>query len=62
MKKNKDFQVTHVTSKVKFAQNGCMQDGKHYSKVHIFAEHTEHSPFREQSHETKKNVDWDVER
>ena len=38
------------------------QEGKFYSKVRVIAEHTEIRPFREVKQETKKNMDYDVER
>ena len=38
------------------------QEGKFNSKVRVIAEHAEIRPFREVKQETKKNIDYDVER
>ena len=38
------------------------QEGKYPSKVRVIAEHAEIRPFREVKQETKKNMDYDVER
>ena len=38
------------------------QEGKYHSKVRVIAEHAEIRPFREVKQETKKNMDYDVER
>ena len=38
------------------------QEGKYHSKVRVIAEHAEIRPFREETQETKKNMDYDVER
>ena len=38
------------------------QEGKYHSKVRVIAEHAEIRPFREVKQETKKIMDYDVER
>ena len=38
------------------------QDGKFHSKVRVIAEHAEIKPFYDMKQETKKKVDYDVER
>ena len=61
LSQTKKGQGIHVVGRLK-QERWQDQEGKFHSKVRVIAEHAELRPFREVKQETKKNMDYDVER